>query len=259
MSENKRGPWSGEERTFIEDNIGKLTPKQMAEQLRRDEAAIERYIKDNLYGGQYKIARRAEKELQGTIVWKDIQKQFTEEEQGMFLYHWGRIVSQFKDDVFPTEEMQIIDTIKLDILMNRILHTQHETEKSIRELETQMASEIDMDKISNLNRQLGILRGAFASMDDTYRELLKQKGSILTAMKATRDARIKNVENSRQNFTSWMRQLIEDKELRKSLGLEMEKMRIATNLELARLSQYHQYEDKTLDRPILNSETVKDD
>ena len=39
--------------------------------------------------------------------------------------------SQFKDDVFHTEEMQIIDTIKLEILMNRILKSQRDNQQEI--------------------------------------------------------------------------------------------------------------------------------
>jgi hypothetical protein len=67
----------------------------------------------------------------------------------MFLYHWGRIISQFKDDVLPTEELQIIDTIKLDILMNRILRTQYETNKTISELELKMVQTADLNLLNN--------------------------------------------------------------------------------------------------------------
>ena len=44
----------------------------------------------------------------------------------MFEFHFKKMWSQFKDDVFHTEEMQIIDTIKLEILMNRILKSQRD-------------------------------------------------------------------------------------------------------------------------------------
>ena len=39
--------------------------------------------------------------------------------------------AQFKDDVFHTEEIQIVDTIKLEILMNRILTSQQESLQNI--------------------------------------------------------------------------------------------------------------------------------
>jgi hypothetical protein len=39
----------------------------------------------------------------------------------------------------------------------------------------------------------------------------------------------------------------------------MEKMRLATIKEMERLSDYHQYEDNTVDVPFLTPETVPDD
>ena len=54
--------------------------------------------------------------------------------------------SQFKDDVFHTEEMQIIDTIKLEILMNRILKSQHENQQEIMANERIVQNEKARDK-----------------------------------------------------------------------------------------------------------------
>jgi hypothetical protein len=116
---NKRGPWSAEEKMYMEENAARLTPKQMGEYLQRDPEAIERYIKGGMYGQNQRTIKTAENYLLRSPTWEDLKQQFTKEELDMFLYHWGRIISQFKDDVLPTEELQIIDTIKLDILMNR--------------------------------------------------------------------------------------------------------------------------------------------
>lgn len=252
----KRGPWSSEEREFIEQNAGRLTPQQMGEQLNRDPEAIQKYIKEGMYGSSYKMAKTAETYLTKTPTWEELKMQFTKEELDIFLYHWGRIVAQFKDDVLPTEEMQIIDTIKLDILMNRILKTQQQTSLSISRLEMEMSNEVDFTRLDNLNRQIGILRASQTNSDMTYRDLLVKKESILKSMRATREARTKNLDSSNKNFTTWLKQLIEDKELRKELGLKMEKMRLASELEMKRLSQYHKYADGVLDKPIYNSETV---
>jgi hypothetical protein len=86
--------------------------------------------------------------------------------------------------------------------------------------------------------------------------MLSKKEGILKSMKATRDSRVKVAENSRQNFTMWLRQIIEDKDTRKELGLYLEKMRIATEFEIRRLSEYHKYADGALDQPLLNAETA---
>lgn len=257
--ENKRGPWIDSEKKYIEENVGRLTPAQMGAHLRRDPEAIEKYITSGMYGGNYKSAKAAETALTRTPTWDDLKQQFSKEELDMFLYHWGRIISQFRDDVLPTEELQIIDTIKLDILMNRILRSQHDTNKMIAELEGKLIRSADIQEIDNLNRHLGILRSSLANTDRTYQDMLSKKENILKSMKATREARVKTAEATKQNFTQWMRELLENKDLRKEVGLYIEKMRIATTLELQRLSEYHKYADGTLDKPILNSDTVGDE
>jgi hypothetical protein len=253
---NKRGPWSAEEKMYMEENAARLTPKQMGEYLQRDPEAIERYIKGGMYGQNQRTIKTAENYLLRSPTWEDLKQQFTKEELDMFLYHWGRIISQFKDDVLPTEELQIIDTIKLDILMNRILRTQYETNKTISELELKMVQTADLNLLDNYNRQLGILRASLSNTDKTYQDMLSKKEGILKSMKATRDSRVKVAENSRQNFTMWLRQIIEDKDTRKELGLYLEKMRIATEFEIRRLSEYHKYADGALDQPLLNAETA---
>ena len=53
--------------------------------------------------------------------------------------------------------------------------------------------------------------------------------------------------------------LIDDPEFSRGLGVAMEKMRMSSENEKARLSEYHQYEDGGIDQPFLTPETVKDD
>ena len=38
-------------------------------------------------------------ELEDRPYWIELEGQFTSEEFDLFKYHWGRIISQFKDDV----------------------------------------------------------------------------------------------------------------------------------------------------------------
>ncbi len=50
-------------------------------------------------------------------------------------------------------------------------------------------------------------------------------------MKATREQRVKRLEDSKQNFTSWMAYLVTNPDVASSYGLEMEKMRLAMEKE----------------------------
>ena len=101
------------------------------------------------------------------------------------------------------------------------------------------------------------LRASQESLNKDYRELQTKKNSMLKEMKATREQRVKRLEDSKQNFNSWLSYLISNPEIVKSYGVEMEKMRLAMNQERDRLSEYHKYQDGEVDQPFLTSDTVK--
>lgn len=257
----KRGPWSAEEKKYIEEHYQYKTPAEIANYLQRDEKAVEKYIKDGCHSQTYKMARTAEYHIQSTPIWTDIKAQFNEEEQEMFLYHWGRIISQFQEDVFPTEEWQIVDAVKLEILMNRYLRQQADISSSINSTEGAIQRERntsppDYQRIESLERLLSGLRASIENINSVYRDMLNRKNNILKDMKATRDARCKDIETGKQSWSAWIRKIVENKDLRVKLGKDMEKMRLAANVEFERLSHLHTFADGTIDQPIINSENV---
>jgi hypothetical protein len=262
--ENKRGPWSAEEKQYIAEKCSSMTATAIAAHLKRNSEAVAKYIKENHASSFTETAKSAEYDIKQSPVWKDLERQFTAQELNMFLYHWGRIISQFRDDVYPTEEMQVIDTIKLEILMNRCLSQQQQCMRDIKDLESRLLTEKEQEnknlqEIGNLERQVGILRAAQESLNSDFKDMLQKKNAILKEMKATRESRIKHLESNKNNFLSLIRKIIEDKEFRYKLGIDMEKMRIATNVEYERLSEYHKYIDGMVDQPFLTPENVADE
>jgi len=171
--------------------------------------------------------------------------------------------SQFKDDVFHTEEMQIIDTIKLEILMNRILKGQQDNQTQISAYEQMVrdAKQVDRDQwdtelIMQLERQVAVLRASQETLSKDYKDLQTRKATMLKDLKGTREQRIKAIEDSKQTFASLVKQIAVDSEFRNKIGLDMEKMRLAAEAEKERLSQYHTYEDDAVDQPFLTPETL---
>ena len=77
-------------------------------------------------------------------------------------------------------------------------------------------------------------------------------------MKATREQRVKRLEDSKQSFTSWLAFLVTNPDVARGYGTEMEKMRLAMDKQKERLSQYHKYQDDIVDQPFLTPDTVKD-
>jgi hypothetical protein len=259
----KRGRLSKEEIRFIKAHIDDVTIEDLAKQLDRDIESLDSFVKRKLKKN-ISLEEEIAFSLEDRPYWKDLQSQFTTDELELFQYHWGRIISQFKDDVFPTEELQVVDVIKLEILMNRCLKSNKDNidemnliEKLIRDERAVDKDQRDMDYILNLERQLASLRASQESLSRDYRELQSKKVGMLREMKGTREQRIKRLEDSKQSFTSWVAHLIQDPETLKRYGIEMEKMRLAMKKEEERLSAFHTYEDGQVDQPFLTPDTLK--
>lgn len=260
----KKGRISKEEEAIIQQSVGKMSFEEIAAKLDRDPESVEQFIKRKFrFGASEEEA--AAFELEGRPYWAELELQFTKGELELFKYHWSRIISQFKDDVIPTEELQVVDLIKLELLMNRCLKQNKENIELISLYEKMAAQERQQDfdqqnkdEIFTLDRQIASLKASQESLNRDYRELQAKKSSMLKEMKATREQRVKRLEDSKQSFVSWISQLMTNPELTKKYGLEMEKMRLAMLKERDRLASYHKYDDGTVDQPLLSPETVKD-
>jgi len=263
----KRGRFSVEEVQFIEQNCEALSPQAIADQLDRDVSSITKHIEDNIgFSAKQKREVEAHQELKRKPYYKELEKQFSEAELEMFQFHFKKMWAQFKDDVFHTEEIQIVDTIKLEILMNRILTAQQDNITNIEN--TQMLIEVekqmdhqdqDRDYISSLERQVAMFRAAQETLSKDYKDLQARKATMLKDLKGTREQRIKAIEDSKLTFASLVKKIASDPTFRTQIGLEMEKMRLATEAEKERLSEYIKYEDGQVDQPFLSSDTVKGD
>jgi hypothetical protein len=259
----KKGRISNEEAFFIEGNVGRLSTEQIAKELDRDPESIEAFIKRKFRVGT-SPEEAAAYDLENRPYWKELESQFTKGELELFKYHWARIVSQFKDDVIPTEELQVVDLIKLELLMNRCLKQNKNTleqielyENTVRE--ERAAQDQDRENIFSLERQISSLKASQESLNRDYRELQAKKGSMLKEMKATREQRVKRLEDSRQTFTGWVTYLMTNPEVLRQYGVEMEKMRLAAQKERERLGAYHKFVDGDVDRPLLTPESARGD
>ena len=269
----KKGRFSKEEIKYIEDNMN-LGYEHIATELDRDPESVFGFIKKKVTKGEFDRPvwmeepaelEKAQDDLTFRPYWSELQQQFSEDELKLFQYHWARIISQFKDDVIPTEELQVVDLIKLELLMNRDLKHNKENIEQIHALEALILAErqhdpdqIDRDNLFNMERQVASLKASTESLNKDYRELQTKKNSMLKEMKATREQRVKRLEDSKQNFTSWMAYLVGNPDVAMQYGEEMEKMRLAMEKEKDRLSAYHKYTDDMVDQPFLTPDTIKD-
>lgn len=260
----KSGPWSESDKLFIQENCELLHYEEIAAHLGKNAKRVKEYIRDILskpIGSSFETNK--DYSIKQSPIWKDLKKQFTDDELKMFLYQWLQMITQFKEDVLPTEEMQIVDCVKLAILMNRMLMQQQKNMNEIAELETAIMTE-KKKPIAEQNQlqldikgqELTLRRIAQKDIAKDYLDTQKQKNSMFTQMKGTRQDRIKHLESSKESFLGWVKQIFTNPALRKKCGVEMEKMRLAMKKEEQRLSELHMYSDNQLDFPLLNSETI---
>lgn len=258
---NKRaGPWSEDEKLYIAENCEHLNYQEIADYLGRNREKVKKYIRDTL--GKpvtSSIEYNTEYSLKKSPIWRELCIQFTKEELKMFVYHWQRIITQFKDDVLPTEEMQVIDYIRLEILISRLLIQQQKNAEEVESLETILSNErrkpLDQQNIiliQNTSDQIALRRSAQQAISKDHLELTKNKTTILDKMKGTREARIKMLESSKETMLGWIKNIITDGPTRQKLGIQMEKMRLAMKQEEARLRKYHKYHDGSIDIPFLS-------
>lgn len=259
--ENKSGPYSDAEKRYISDYYVTKSPEDIAKVLKRNPDAIKKYIKKK-FGNDYRQTSIAEQTIRTSPVWAELRNQFSPDELNMFMHHYGRILTQFKDDVFHTEEIQVIDLVKLEILMNRLLTQERQTIMDIEAIDAQIlvlketGDPSQKQLIFDLERQVGMMRGGVIETRKMYQAYANDKARILTAMRATRESRIKNIEGGKSSYSNWMKELILNKDKREEFGLYMAKMQLATKVEYERLSDLHTYGDGKVDQPILTPENI---
>lgn len=261
----KTGRLSKAEWDYIEHNCDKLTAEQIAENLDR---AIEPILKHLSKIGKGPSTKKnfevqAAYDLKTRPYWGELQSQFSEEELKLFLYHWSQIVGQFRKDILPTEELQIIDVIKLEILMNRALREQQTSMRKVVEFEEMITAEKrlsmedrDVEQIFNMERQIATLRAAKSEISREFKDLQTKKSAMFKDLKGTREQRIQKLENNKETFDGLVQKLLRDPEWVDEQNQYMEKFRMAVAEEKKRLGDYHEFADGMVDRPFLNEETV---
>jgi uncharacterized protein Smg (DUF494 family) len=266
----KRGQLSLDEEKFIRDSYGSLTVDQIADQLNRNVDPIKRYIKENNLtiidnADELKDNEILRQKLYSKTFWPEIKRQFDEDtgELRYFEDTWVSLIKQFREDVLPAEELQIKQFITIDILINRSMKERKrhiaETEKLQRLVDKEYEKsedQRDIPKLANLETQLSFARNSIANYTNEYTKLLSEQQKISKDLKATREQRIKRIEDGKSSWIGLIR-MLEDEEVREREGREMVIRALATEKYKEKLSEYHQYLDNSLDKPFLSPETVE--
>lgn len=267
MSSKKRGQLSLDEEKFITDNVKKLSIQEIADILNRNPPPIKRYIMENRLledDGVVDDEEYLRAKLHSKTFWGEIVKQFDNDsgELEYFESIWVNLMRQFREDVLPAEELQIKQFITIDILINRSMKERKrhisETEKLQRLVDREYEKaedQRDIPKLANLETQLSFARNSIANYTNEYTKLLGEQQKISKDLKATREQRIKRIEDGKSSWVGLIR-MLEDEDIREKEGREMEIINMATLKAREGLEGYHEYADGTVDRPFLTPDSV---
>jgi hypothetical protein len=264
-SPKKRGQLSLEEEKYIKDNIALLSAQQIADNLNRNITPILKHIEQKkLLSEEAEDNETLRSKLHCKNFWSEILRQFDDSsgELEYFENTWISLIKQFREDVLPAEELQIKQFITIDILINRSMKERKrhisETEKlqKLVDKEYEKSEDTrDIPKLANLETQLNFARNSIANYTNEYTKLLNEQQKISKDLKATREQRIKRIEDGKSSWVGLIR-MLEDEQIREKEGREMEILVMATDKFKNNLAQYHQYADNTIDRPFLTPDII---
>jgi hypothetical protein len=267
----KRGKLSIDDERYIRENVSELSIEQIADAINRTAKPVERFIIENNLGVSTFTEQQNNKtlitKLHSKTFWNEIVRQFDETtgELEYFENTWIGLIKQFREDVLPAEEMQIKQFITIDILINRSMkerkrHIQ-ETERLQREVEQEykLPEDVrDIPKLANLETQLSFARNSIANYTNEYTKLLNEQQKISKDLKATREQRIKRIEDGKSSWIGLIR-MLEDEDIREKAGREMEIMAMAVDKSKTQLRELYQYADENVDNPLLNCDTMEEE
>ena len=261
----KRGQLSLEEEQFIKDHVSSSSPEIIAASLNRNVSPITRYIVEAkllVDESEKKQDEILKQKLYSKTFWNEIKRQFDEDsgELDYFENTWVNLIKQFREDVLPAEELQLKQFITIDILINRSMKERHisETEKLQKEVDKEYdkpEDSRDTPRLINLETQLSFARNSISSYTNEYTKLLGEQQKISKDLKATREQRIKRIEDGKSSWVGLIR-MLEDEILREREGREIEIIALATQKAKDDLSTLHQYQDGKLDLPFLTPESA---
>jgi hypothetical protein len=264
----KTTKWSNLEVEQVKELVEEgLSYEQIGLKLNRNPKSVQTIVEDRLMMNLSEDAqnvRLAEQNIKASPEWRELCNQLDEEEQDYFLYNWRETVAQFKNDITHTEKLQLIEMIRTEILINRAMRKTAMINREMNRLQALIEDESskpdpDTDLMAATSRSFAETMTSVSQITKELDSLSKRKDQILKDIKGTREQRIERIEHSKETLTAWIASLVANPELRRDLGLIMEKNRIAKDAQYITLTDYFKYANGELEQPFLSHLTIKED
>lgn len=268
----RKGRLGKEDQAYIRASAYKVPVEEIAAKLDKTPEMVQRYIEDHVPvpKGDKNSERLAIRQgLRRSLAWQQLNDEFTPKEIEYFEEEFAKMMSQFKGDVLPTEEKQIFQLIKFEILMNRNLKARQRAVQDIAELremqkgildavggDRTLLGEADKERLLEYQTAIENARAADNARTKEYKELHSEHSDLMKTLKGTRDQRIKQIESSKVSFLGLLK-MLQDKDARDVEGEFMGVMDAASKKEWERLAKPYKYADGNEDQPLLTAETVE--
>lgn len=264
----KTGAISNDERKFIIDNSGKMTSEELAEAIGKSVKIVEKEIQNHvkLPTAENNTIRWHLKKLPE---WKSLKQQFSNDELNLIEEKYIKYVEQMESNLTATEESQVLNMIKIEILMDRNLIADKESLESISIYQQTSQAIIDSvngnvslleedqrEKLQDCQNQITSIRDGHGFRNKQHMELQTQLNNIHSKLKTSRDQRVNNILDAKMSFGAYVKSLGEIKKQQKESRF-IELNRLATEKESQRLSRAHKYADGSYDNPMLTAEILE--
>ncbi len=270
----KRGRLSDKEEAFIKEKAGTLSAEEIAKLLDRMPDTIQMYI-DRVPAAERRPVTPVEaeklairQELRGSVRWSRLKQELTAEEILFFEEEYVKLMAQFKNNVLHSEETQVFDVIKFEILKSRNMIERRKAREDITRLEKMQETFLkkfdgDVSLMSDgerafslsLDTQLQSAKAAEQNRTTEYVKLQERQDALMKSLRAVREQRIKEVEDANVSFLGVVK-MIQDRGRQAVEGRQMELMKRAQHAEHTSLGRPVTFDDGSDDNPILSADTV---
>lgn len=240
------------------------TDEELSEFLKRPISTIKKLREKVLAGYDEKEQEYLNlvRDLHDKAVWPGIKRNLRSEEVKIFEYHWVNLMKQFNNDVYYSEEAQIIELIHFEIMGMRLFNEIKQTEEMEIDLEKKISDERKKSKddindqlIIDFSERLDVLRKSKGIYNKQILEFSKEKQELFTQLKATRDQRVKQFTDDNYTFPKLVKMLADEKGKQKH-GRMLGLMKKAMDKEYEHLTESHRYDDGKYDMPLLTPDSV---
>jgi len=258
----KTGRLSREEIEHIDANLDLMTDKEIAAHLNRSVSSISQRRAVAPQESANTELQNYISQLHSKHFWTTVQKSLLEDEVSTFENSWAALYSQFfHQGVTATDEIMMKDVVIDDILLHRaleekrnILHEIKFHEKALVEERAKDMDDRDTDFMTNSLRTIVQLRGTAEAYTKETNEIKKTKDGKFKDLKATRNERLKTVEESGKNIFALIK-LLDDNKMRETEGKMTGLVYEASKSKEGYMRQNMVFADGEVDRPWLTPES----